>query len=321
VTDKIIAALSPILTLGIAVLLDIFVGDPPNRFHPVAWIGTYIGQAKGLAPKNGSWWPFVYGASFIVFSCVLLVFIGFGIETILGGLPWSVAIVLRGVLVSCLFSSRSLAMAATLVRSSLAQGELAQAREHLAYHLVSRDVSNLSSSQVAAATIESVAENSSDSVIAPFFFFAIGGLPGVLLYRFCNTADAMLGYRTPTLEWLGKFPARLDDVLNWIPARVTAILILLSGRVVGNYHPKAIQVWLNDHNKTASPNSGHPMSAAAGTLGLELEKVDHYVLGNGLSKPTHDSISESVRLLWCVTGLGFVFVSLLSLLLHFTCIS
>jgi adenosylcobinamide-phosphate synthase len=200
------------------------------------------------------------------------------------------------------FSVRGLARAATDVRRALAGGDLPEARRRLAWNLVSRDTADLDEPRVAAAAVESVAENTSDGVIAPWFFYLIGGIPAALAYRFVNTADAMLGYRDAEREWLGKVPARLDDVLNWVPARLTAALVVLVAPLVGGSAAGGVRVWRRDAGVTASPNAGQPMAASAGVLGLELEKVGCYRLGAGGRLPSERDIGRAVRLLYAVAG-------------------
>jgi adenosylcobinamide-phosphate synthase len=134
-------------------------------------------------------------------------------------------------------------------------------------------------------------------------YYALGGLPAALAYRFVNTTDAMLGYRDPAHEWLGKAPARLDDLANLLPARLTAGLITLAAALVGDDAGGAWRIWRRDARKTASPNAGHPMSAMAGALGVELEKVDHYRLGAGGRSPAPGDISRAVRLVRVVLAL------------------
>ena len=171
-------------------------------------------------------------------------------------------------------------------------GELEAARRLVGWHLVSRDTSRLDDSQVAAAAIESLAENANDSIVAPLLFYAIAGLPGVLAYRFINTCDAMLGYRDLKREWLGKCSARVDDLANLVPARLTAALIILAGVPLGGSVPRAVRTWFRDSRATASPNAGHPMSAAAGVLGVELAKCGHYRLGTGERLPAARDIAQ-----------------------------
>ena len=192
------------------------------------------------------------------------------------------------------FSARGLARAAGEVNAVLGRDDLPEARRLLAWHLVSRDTSALSQSHVCAATIESVAENLSDGVVAPLFYYSLGGLPAALAYRFINTGDAMLGYHDEEREWLGKVPARLDDVANVVPARVSAFVLLLAA---GKDFQRGWRVWRRDRGSTESPNAGHPMSAMAGLLGVELEKHGHYRLGSGQRAPTPHDVARSIHVM------------------------
>jgi adenosylcobinamide-phosphate synthase len=210
------------------------------------------------------------------------------------------------------FSLRGLIKAAEEVEDALKVGDLTEARRLASWHLVSRDTTALSEPQVAAATIESVAENVSDGVVAPLFYYVLGGLPAALAYRFVNTADAMLGYRDPTHEWMGKAPARLDDLANLIPARLSAALIVLASALIGENSRMAWQVWQRDAGVTASPNAGHPMSAMAGALDVELEKVGHYRLGAGGRQPASGDIRRAARLIFFVPILIAALLALLS---------
>jgi adenosylcobinamide-phosphate synthase len=202
------------------------------------------------------------------------------------------------------FSLRGLSNASSEVRRALEAGDLSEARRLLAWHLVSRDTARLDEPRLAAAVVESVAENASDSLIAPWLFYLLGGLPAALAYRFANTADAMLGYRDAEREWLGKIPARLDDVLNWLPARLTAVLLILAAPWAGGRPLRGLLVWWRDSSKTASPNAGHPMAAAAGVLGIELEKIGCYRLGAGQRLPSAADIGRAIRLLYAVMGMA-----------------
>jgi adenosylcobinamide-phosphate synthase len=212
----------------------------------------------------------------------------------------------QGALLKMTFSVGRLTGVARQIETTLTAEErhLVEARRLVAWHLVSRDTSRLDAHQVAAATIESVAESTSDGIMAPLLAYAVFGLPGAMAYRFANTADSMLGYRDAAREWLGKVPARLDDALNVVPARVTAFLITLGAALVGENARNAWRTWRRDSGKTASPNAGHPMSAMAGALEVELEKVDHYTLGRGHRSPRAGDIGRAVKVTQAVVGLG-----------------
>lgn len=273
-----------------ALLLDLLLGDPPNRWHPVAWMGTLIARLRQAAPKRGK---FAYGG-LITFGGALLVWgLAVLVVRVSGQLPAPLATLAQAWLLKTAFSMCGLNSAAYDVETALHAHDIPEARRLLSWHLVSRDTSALNTAQIAAAAIESVAENTSDGIIAPLFWYRIGGLPAALAYRYVQTCDSMLGYRDAEREWLGKIPARTDDALNLIPARATALLFVATSA----NRRRAWHIWQRDANKTASPNAGHPMSAAAGALGVELEKVGHYKLGAGQRHPTPHDIRPARRLM------------------------
>src|SRR5262249_42816972 len=175
-------------------------------------------------------------------------------------------------------------------------GDLVSARADVGTDLVSRPTSGLDSSGVASAAIESVAENLTDSVLAPLMFYAAFGLAGAAVYRAVNTADAMIGYRTGMLEDFGKVAARFDDVLNLIPARLAGLVLVSAATMMGASPTGALTTMWREHARTASPNAGWTMAAMAGALGVTLEKNDHYRLGGGRT-PTADDVRGSGRLI------------------------
>lgn len=300
-----------VIVLVLAFLVDVVAGDPPNRFHPVAWMGSAIGWYRRTMNRGGESRRFVAGLLFVIIGTASVAILGWLIQRACGELPFALSVLVQAMLLKCAFSARSLTRAASFVANALEAGDIPLARQQVSYHLVSRDVSKLDASDLSAATIESVAENASDSIVAPLLFFAIAGLPGAFVYRFANTCDAMLGYRTTELEWFGKPAARFDDLLNLLPARLTALFLMLGGVVLGNAigFRRACQVWWRDHALTASPNAGHPMSAAAGVLGVQLEKQGHYRLGAELPRPTASTILCSMRLLWATSTIAVLVLS------------
>ncbi len=286
----------------LAALLDVWPGDPSNVWHPVAWIGRGIGAARSRAPRAGRAGPFIYGGALSAAGLVATAAAGSAMTRLccrLSKTGWPlVGLVAEAWLLKLAFSARGLARAAEAVLAALQQTDgLEEARRRLAWHLVSRDTRALSEAQVCSAVIESVAENLCDSVVAPLCYYAWGGLPAAWAYRFANTADAMLGYRDPEREWLGKIPARLDDALNLAPARLSAALLWLAGGLSGCDLRQGWRVWRRDATLTASPNAGHPMSMMAGLLGVELEKVAHYRLGAGLRRPTPRDVARAIRVM------------------------
>ncbi len=161
-----------------------------------------------------------------------------------------------------------------------------------------------------SATIESVAENLADGVVGPIFWWLLGGLPGVWIYRFINTSDSILGYRTSELEWLGKIPARLDDIINFIPSRLSAFFLILSTLFVKINPVLGVRVLSSNHRLTSSPNAGWPMSAMAGILNVKLEKIGNYCLNQKSDFPVLKDIPRSVALMqisaWISALMGFL---------------
>ncbi len=268
-----------------ALALDLLVPELPNALHPVAWMGRWLTLGERLAPKSeagrllwGTWW--VAG--------------GMGVSAALARLvPRHV--LLQGAVLQTLFAYRMLDQVVGEVQAALADGDLDEARRLLGWHLVSRPTAQLNESEIAAAAIESLAENLSDSVVAPILWYLLGGLTALAMYRFSNTADALWGYRNERYEQLGKAAARCDDLLNWVPARMTALLIVVAAPVALASGRRAWRAALRDHGRTASPNAGWPMAAMAGALDTTLSKVEHYQLGSGAQHPDAELINLARR--------------------------
>ena len=291
--------------LLIALMLDLLLPEPPNAVHPVVWMGRLISVLERLAAKIGNTKAFLLG-----------VFMAVAVPTLFAATAWLAAIVLyalgdipfligAAVLLKTTFAVRGLAAAARETQRSIEGADIYMARHNLR-GLVSRDATGLSEPLVAAAAIESVAENTTDSFIAPWLAFALLGLPGAFAFRAVNTLDSMIGYRGK-YEYLGKVSARLDDALNFIPARIAAGLLLLAGIVTAGCSAK--QGWrtaLREHRLTASPNAGWTIAAIAGLLGVALEKPGHYRIGSEYDEPEASDIGKAARLMYVVAALGVV---------------
>lgn len=305
------------LVILLALILDQSFGDPPNHWHPVAWMGNAIGWGRRRASTVGRWRPFLSGLGGVMIGSVAVIAAGRALAAGIMRLPAGAGLLAEAFLLKTTFSLRGLVGAASEVELALQHQDLPAARRLLGWHLVSRPTAELNESQVAAATIESLAENASDGVVAPLIFYATGGLPAALAYRFINTADAMLGYHDAAREWLGKAPARLDDLVNLIPAPLTAFLLLLASPLVGLDAKRGWRTWRCDAYKTASPNAGHPMSVMAGALGVELAKSGptvkavQYRLGAGLSAARPEDINRAIRLVQMATWLGMAVLATL----------
>lgn len=276
------------LALLVALAVDRWWGEPPVRLHPVVWIGTYLGavgcwlqrhtvQQPGVADYKAFWLAALVwcaGAAMVSGAAGWL-------QWALHGLPWwwqglALGLLLKPLLAWALLRSEVRAVEAAL--DPVQGGSLDAGRERLRW-LVSRDVAQLTDTQVRESAIETLAENLNDSVVAPIFWFVLLGLPGAALYRFANTADAMWGYpgvyQGANWQWAGKWAARADDVLSYVPARITAALLLLAAGVRGAVLARRLPA---EARQTPSPNSGWPMAAMALNLDVALRKPGVYVL-------------------------------------------
>ena len=296
------------MSIILALLIDRWWGEPPARFHPVVWMGSYLKRAGRGLPDRGPRMAFFLGSLYWLAGAALVAAVYGVAGAEFAKLPPWLDIVLTAVLLKPLFALRLLLSEVGAVESSLRQGvECGRAR--LA-HIVSRDTATLDSGEVRESSLESLAENLSDSIIAPLFWFALFGLPGAAVYRFANTADAMWGYRG-RWEWAGKFAARADDVLNFIPARMTAVAVLL----VGPNGMSLIRRLPAEAARTASPNSGWPMGALALSLNVRLRKPQVYALNANGSAPSAADTSTALRraeaTAWIVAALFAVGIQLL----------
>lgn len=287
--------------LLLALALDWLAGEPPNALHPVVWLGRLIGLLERRAPRNNPPAELLYGAGMTV-ACI-------GAAT-LPALLMPRSRLGEAVLLNTMFSWRTLHRAGERVQQPLAAGDLDGARQGLRW-LVSRDTAALDAPLLAAAAIESLAENASDSVVAPLLAYALGGLPAACTYRAVNTLDAMVGYRG-RYEYLGKVPARLDDLLNLLPARLTGLLIVGAAGLCSADAWQAWHVQRRDHAITASPNAGYPMAAIAGALGVRLEKVGHYCLNPDGRDPTATDVRSASWLVGVAVGVTGLVAALLT---------
>jgi adenosylcobinamide-phosphate synthase len=259
------------LALLVALAVDRYLGEPRVRLHPVVWMGNYLGWAGAWvqrraqqSPQQPDFKAFWLAALVWCAGAAIVLGLAWGLQAALGSLPWWAAGVLLGLLLKPLLAWTMLKSEVLAVEAALAES-LEAGRERLSW-LVSRDVTALT-------------DTHNDSVVAPIFWFALLGLPGAALYRFANTADAMWGYpgiyKGQNWAWAGKWAARFDDVLSWLPARITALLLLLATGVRGLALAGRLRA---EAAKTPSPNSGWPMAAMALGLDVGLRKPGVYVL-------------------------------------------
>ena len=285
--------------LLVALAIDRWWGEPAARWHPVVWMGNYLSlAAKRLEPNpdpavrdlksfwlaDAYWWA----------GAALIFIVACAVQWALFKLHWAIGALLLGLALKPMLAWAMLRSEVQAVEASLGQS-LGAGRSRLAM-LVSRDTANLSETEVRESAIESLAENLNDSVVAPVFWFVLFGLPGAAVYRFANTADAMWGYRGlrngVNWEWAGKWAAWADDVLSWLPARITALLLAL---VTGAVNLKNLR---SQARKTPSPNSGWPMAAMALALGVRLQKRGMYALNPSgrPPKPPDTALAQKIAL-------------------------
>lgn len=289
------------MTGVLALLVDRCGGEPPLRVHPVVWIGHYLGWAGRRTANRAPWVAFLLGAAWWCIGAAAFTGLFWGAARALALLPLWANLLGGAILLKPLLSLRLLTDEVQGVEIALSEG-LDAGRRRLS-RIVSRDTSALSEGEVRESALESLSENLSDSVVAPLFWFLLLGLPGAALYRFANTADAMWGYRDHR-EWSGKWAARFDDVLNLIPARLTALALWCVGP-----RPRATSLagLGAEARKTPSPNSGWPMAALALVSGLRFGKPGVYVLNPSgrvpISADLPGAVRRCTRAAWCVAGL------------------
>lgn len=303
----------------IAVLVDLVFGEPPSSVHPTVWIGRLLNALKKTYSQriergsNSILLKFSVGslalASAALFALAIAGVLGIAlgwvlflaacagyvqVERYLRGIGGGVG---SGIALKPSLSVKALLRAAEEVAAALEKDDLPTARRLLAWHLVSRQTNNLERHEIAGAVISSLAENLCDSIVAPLMAYRVGGLPAAYVYRAVNTADAMFGYRTPAMEWFGKPAARADDLLNLVPARISALLIALLSPLAFGSPIRAVRSAFRCARYTSSPNGGWPMSAMAGALNVRLEKAGHYVLNENGADSDYQDIRRAARVI------------------------
>jgi adenosylcobinamide-phosphate synthase len=280
-----------------AFALDILIGDPRWMPHPVVWVGKSI---KGLEDRIRGWNDSRFGGMVLTAVVVLGVFMLANIVNYLARTPIStigsfIGLILIIWLVSTTFALRGLISA---VKGVLDASPLDKAREKLLM-IVGRDTNDLDDEGVVRAAIETLSENTSDGVLAPMFYLALGGLPLALTYKAVNTLDSMVGYKNEKYMNIGWASAKLDDIFNYIPARITGVLIVAASYIYSGGKKedaiRAFRTMLKDGSKHSSPNAGVPEAAMAGALGVRLGGPSYYD-GELFDKPfIGKAISEDIR--------------------------
>lgn len=292
------------LSLILAVVLDFLIGDPSSFPHPVKLMGRVISLEEKLARK---WSKSSKGLKLLGLIIVILnISLGFLIPFIILKATKEYKVlytIINTYLIYTCIAARCLHHEAIMVSKSLDKG-LEEGRTRLSY-IVGRDTSELTEEKIIKATVETVAENTSDGVIGPLFFIALLGAPGGLAYKFINTMDSMLGYMNEKYIDLGYFPAKTDDLFNLIPARITGLLMNIAS--IGRFDFKnGFKILRRDSKNHKSPNSGFPESAVAGLLGIQLGGgnyyhgvyVDKLNIGDEINKISRKHIKNTIEIMY-----------------------
>jgi adenosylcobinamide-phosphate synthase len=307
--------------MGTAYLFDWIAGDPEWLPHPVRLIGKGVEKGERLLRRPGQA-PTVELAcgSLLTFSLVAAVYVGTA-KTVarMYRRARPVGFVTETLLAWTCLASRSLHDEASAVVASLEAGNIVQARQRLA-RIVGRDTQHLDAHEISRAVIETLAESCSDGVIAPLFYMAIGGVPLAMAYKAINTLDSMIGHADERYFYFGKVAARLDDVANFLPSRLTALGITATAAIVaGASSATALDTWLSDGMKHKSPNAGQPESAMSGALQVRLGGENFYngeavaapLIGARFSRPSTQHAKGAIRIVATVSALGAVIALLL----------
>jgi adenosylcobinamide-phosphate synthase len=298
--------------LPAAFVLDLILGDPHSWPHPVRWMGRAISALEPRFRKISSKLTAsgtVFAAAFIGgtwLATYLTVSAGAAIH------PW-VSYGIEIILIYFCIAARSLKDAAMEIHACLVQGKVDEARQKVAL-VVGRDVATYNAGGIARATVETVAENLVDGVTAPLFFAAIGGAPLAMAYKMANTLDSMVGYKNEIYIQFGKASARIDDILNYIPARLSVLVVSMAGQILAGAGARSLKTAINEGTHHTSPNAGFPEAAFAGALAVKLNGPNYYQgklvykpyigVHFGPSRPAHIKKACDIMLLSSFLWLG-----------------
>ena len=301
-----------LLSIGLAYLLDLIFGDPRWLPHPVRSMGKLTDYLE--KKLRGSISSQILSGVVLATAVVGLAYLGsfFAIRLATQINRWA-GFTLSTLLIFTALSTRSLGREARSVYHSLKSGNIKDARKKLSL-IVGRDTQALNEDEIIRATVETVAENSVDGIISPLFYAAFGGAPLALAYKAINTLDSMVGYKNERYLYFGWFSAKLDDVANYIPARLSILLIPLASLILRKRTLNSLCTILRDGKKSPSPNAGIPEAGFAGALGIQLGGVNYYqgkrifkpILGIEVKQRDEEHIIEAIHLMWVVSGITFL---------------
>jgi adenosylcobinamide-phosphate synthase len=284
--------------LGVGIGVDWLLGDPPNKYHPVAWLGRLVGycmpRLKGGPEKTKG----------TAFAVLLVIAVGLTVHFFvfasmyLGGI---IALaVTSAIILKTTIALRGMERHAKAVMSCLEAGDVPGARQVLSM-IVRRRTDGLDEQHILSATIECVSESTVDGITGPLFYYSLFGPAGAFAYRVINTLDSMVGYKDDYFKDIGWTSARLDTAANYVPARITAVLMVASARMLGADWKNSLSMLQRDHAKTFSPNAGYPMATMAGALRVKLEKIGHYALGDEQELVSRDKCKFAISIMKLTT--------------------
>lgn len=313
-----------VLPIAIGYFLDLIFGDPQTKYHPICIIGSLISKIEKIIlsfdffntsderEKNKK---LFFGGVFLAIIVIFISFaVPFAILYLLGRISIWLKVAIEGVMCYFILAQKSLKQQSMAVYNELENDDIISARTKLSY-IVGRDTKDLDAEQIAKAAVETVAENTADGVIAPMLYIFLGGAPLGFLYKAVNTLDSMVGYKNEKYLYLGRASARLDDVFGFIPARISAILIILSSILLDLDYKNAWTIFLRDRKNHPSPNSAQSESACAGALGIMLGGGSYYggvlvekkTIGDSINEITSYDIVLANKLLYVSSGI-FIYV-------------
>lgn len=311
-----------VIKIWIAYVLDLIFGDPQNIIHPVQIIGKMIniGEKSLLGKKYKSDRKYKFFAGMIL--NITVISLTYGITYLIhrtseNSIIFTVAEIY---LMYTVFSINSLAREGNRVYNILKEGNIERARKDLSY-LVSRDTETMDEKMIIRSTMETISENTVDGIVAPMMYMFLGGLPLSMTYKAINTFDSMVGYKNEKYMDFGKFSAKLDDVANFIPARITGILIVIASMILGYDYKNSLKIFIRDRKNHSSPNSGHAEAGVAGALGVQFggkvsyfgKEVDKPVIGDKTKDFELEDIKKNIKIMYAASFLSLVMFSVISL--------
>ena len=306
--------LESISIIGFAILIDLIFGDPKNRYHPTAWIGTLIAKFTTLAKHHNPTYEKISGILIIIIISSIVISLLFGLNIGISLISTDYISLIVSVLIGALLLKTTIAIRgmekhAISVLDSLESNDLDLARNYLSM-IVKRNTTKLDKNHVLSGVLESISENTVDGITGPMFYYAFFGLFGAFVYRIINTADSMVGYKNDIFKNLGWFTAKCDTILNYIPSRLTGLMMVISSAILQNNWRNSYKVMIRDGKKTESPNAGYPMAALAGALETKFEKINHYKLGDGEITLTRDDVLSAIKIMKLTSILFFGIITI-----------